>query len=141
MNFGKLAIGLLVLILAFLLQAWVPIAGLRGDFVLAALIAFAFIFPFWELLLFILLAVFTLNWQPHLGFELAAFAAVPIAAFVLRLWLSWEKWIGIAVSTVGGIFIFYALITPRAIFPNLANLLLDAAICAVFAEVVVWGAE
>ncbi len=141
MNFGKFLLGLLILILALLFQSFVPIAGLRGDFVLAALIAFVYLFPFWELLLFILLAVFTLNWQPRLGFDLLAFAAIPVAAYVLHLWLSWEKWIGIAVSTVGGIFAFYALIAPAAVMPNFGSLLLDAAVCVAFAEAVAWGAE
>ncbi len=109
MNFGKFLTGFLVLALAFLFQVWFPVGvaggGIHGDFVLAVLVAFVFVFPFWEFLFFVVLAAFVMNWQPGLSADLLAFALVPLAAFVLHLWVRWEPWIGVAVSTVAGILI------------------------------------
>ncbi len=141
MNIGKLLTGLLVLTLAFFLQLWFPVAGIHGDFVLAALVALAFIFPFWELVFFVLLAVFIVNWQPGFSADFLLFALLPFAAFVLHRWLKWESWLGVAVLTAGAILLFYGTTAPAVFLPNIGALVADAIACVVFGEIVLWGAS
>jgi len=141
MNLGKIFLGIVILLLALLLQLWIPVAGIRGDFILATLIAFAFIYSFWELVFFVILSFFAINWQPMPSFELVVFSLMPFAAHALRVWLTWERWIGIAISVIAGIFVFYAIVTPAAAVRNWESLLVDALICTAFAEIVAWGAE
>ena len=138
MNFPKLFLGVLVLLLALLLQVRLPVNGLHGDFILAALVAFAFTYGFWELFFFILLSVFAINWEPTLGADLLAFAAIPLAAYLIRTWSSWEPWIGVAVSTAAGILIFYWFTfgIPAA---DLNALLGDVIASVLFGELVAWG--
>jgi hypothetical protein len=139
MNFGKFISGLLVVTLAFLLQFWFPVGGIHGDFVLAALITFAFLFPVWEFLFFVLLAVFVMNWQPAFSTDIFAFALIPIAAFVVHRWLRWEPWIGAAVSTAAGVLLFYAIAAPGSFWVNISGLIADAIACVIFGEIALWG--
>jgi hypothetical protein len=139
MTTSKFILGLLVLAIAFLLQLWFPVSGIRGDFVLAALIAFAFIYNFWEVVFFSLFAAFVVNWQPVLSVGLLIFALIPLVVFVLHRLLRWEPWMGIAVSTASGIFLFYAVTAPMMIVPNLGALVEDVIACVIFGEVLLWG--
>lgn len=136
----KLILGLLILVLALVLQLWFPIGGVHGDFVIAALIAFAFIFPFGEFAFFLILAAFVINWQPGFGPDVLAFLLVPLAAFVLHFWLRWEPWIGVAVSTAAGVLALYGIIAPSAFTANTSALIADAIACIIFGEIVLWGA-
>src|SRR5580693_6064425 len=106
--FSALAILLLALFLQFLFAG----AGWHLDLALAALIAFAFILDFWELLALDLLAVFLLNWQPAPSIALLAFALIPLAVFVFHKLVRLHGWIGIPVAIFIGFLLFYIAAVP-----------------------------
>ncbi len=139
---GKLPAGLAVLMIAFLLQFSLAFAGLRIDLSYAALIAFAFVFGFWELILLVLAAVLVVNWQPAASPELLVFALYPCAIYFLRNILHWQVWLEDLLATLFGFAILYFAIS-RAAFAGEA-FLADVIVSMVFSALVVlplhrWG--
>ena len=88
----KLSGGLIILFIALALQFWFASMGVYINLSFAALISFAFLFGFWELLALILIAVFIVNWQPAASLEILIFAMFPIAAHFSRDMLHWQPW-------------------------------------------------
>ena len=84
-----------------MLQLWFAPGGMRGDFALAMLIVFAFLFDFWELAAFILLAVFLLNPSPVFNVAILFFVLIPFAVHFLRKRFSWDPWLGGAFGIAG----------------------------------------
>lgn len=130
---------ILTFILAVILQLWLAPAGMRGDFVLAILIVFAFLFEFWELVAFILLGVFLMNGAPRLGSAMLMLAVLPLAAYFLRRYFSLDPWLGVALGIAFGIIIFYAVLAPVAAFHSAGLLLVDILICIAFGELILCG--
>lgn len=130
---------ILVFALAIMLQLWFSPGGMRGDFVLAALIVFAFLFEFWELIFFILLGIFFLN--PSLGPNIGMFmlAIVPLAAYFVRRRFSLDPWLGAAAGVAIGAIVFYAVVAPMAAFHAVGFLLLDILACVLFGELMLYG--
>jgi hypothetical protein len=132
---------ILVFILAVMLQLWFAPGGVRGDFVLAILVVFAFLFGFWELVVFILLGIFLLHATPYPDLAMLMLAAVPLAAYFVRRYFSLDPWFGIAAGIVGGIVVFYAAVAPVTALHAAAFLLLDILACVLFGELVLRGME
>ncbi|MGB7957476.1 MAG: hypothetical protein WCF77_01345 [Minisyncoccia bacterium] len=132
---------ILVFTLAVMLQIWFAPAGMRGDFVLAALIIFALLFDLWELAAFVLLAVFLLNPSPLFNFGILVFALIPFAVYFLRRRFSWDPWIGGAFGIVCGVLLLSVAIAPAAAFHVLGHLLLDVLACVLFGELILCGME
>ena len=105
-------LALLILLLACALQFWFASAGTFIDFILAALIAFAFFFDIWELLVFILFAVLVVNWQPAAGVDIFVFGIIPVAAYAFHKLFALAIWVAVPASIVAGFFLLYLLIAP-----------------------------
>ena len=99
-------IGLVVLLIAVFLQFFLLPLGIAWNILFAILIAFAFIFDFFAFLLFDLLAVFLVNWQPGLSPTLIAFAVIPLLVFAFRTAIRPEAWVGVLISIFAGFALF-----------------------------------
>lgn len=132
---------ILVFILALLLQIWFAPGGMRGDFVLAALVVFAFLFDFWELVAFILLGIFLLGSSPYPDVTAFMFVVVPLAVYFARRRFSLEPWLGAAAGIAAGVVVFYAVTAPVSAFHAAAFLSLDILACILFGELVLCGIE
>ncbi len=108
----RFAAGLSLLLLALLSESVLAAAGWRFAAALAVLIAFAYVFDFWELAVFDLLAVFALNWEPAIGGSIIAFAALPLAAYVVRRLIPAEPLFAAPAGIVAGFLLFYAVSAP-----------------------------
>ena len=130
-----------VFTLAVMLQLWFAPAGMRGDFVLAALVVFSFLFEFWELTAFILLGIFLLN-SPSIFTSAALMVIlVPLAVYFMRRRFPLDPWFGVAAGIVGGIAVFYAVTAPIAALHAIGFLLIDMLMCVLFGELVFCGME
>jgi hypothetical protein len=130
---------ILVFILALMLQLWFAPAGVRGDFVLAALIVFAFLFTFWELIAFVLFGVFLLNTAFYPGLAMFFWAAIPLVVYAARRRFPFDPWFGAALGIALGIPAFYAVTAPGAAVHAIGFLLLDILACIIFGELVLCG--
>jgi hypothetical protein len=130
----RLAIAILILILATGLQSLLAGSGLFFDLIFATLIVFAFFFDFWEMAVFLLFGVFVVNWQPGIGLELFLFVLIPLLVFTFHTIFNSERWIAIPVSIVLGLSLFYLVAAPHYSFANPAPFLED--LCGGLA----WGA-
>lgn len=137
----KYLTAIVVFLLAVALQLWFAPGGMRGDFVLAVLIVFAFLFDAWIVAFFSVAAAFLLDPASRPGVELSMFLAVPFAIFFLRRKFFLDPWLSIPIGIVLGIGALYAVVAPAAMPHSLPRLALDAVICALFGEVVWYGME
>ena len=135
----KYLLALLVFLLAVMLQLWFAPGGMHGDFVLAALIIFSFIFEFWELVIFILLAAFLMNAAFYPDLAMLMLVLVPLASYVVRRRFSLEPLFGAPAVVACGIVVFYAVTAPIAAFYAIGSLLVDALVCVLFGELVLSG--
>jgi hypothetical protein len=111
-------------------------AGVFINVILATLIAFAFFFDFFEMVVFILFAIFVINWQPAFSIELALFILIPLAAFVFHKFFAWSAWAGIPVIIVGGFFVLYLVVAPYVFVGNFATFAADLIGSLLFGELV-----
>ncbi len=125
-----------VLLLALFVEIFLASAGIHVTLALAALIAFAFIFDFWELLVLDLAAVFILNWEPTSSTALIAFALIPLAAFSFRKLTHWHGWTGNLIAISIGFLIFYIAAGPLFFTKNLLQFFLDLAVGLVVGQAV-----
>jgi len=129
----------LVLLLAVMFQLWFTPGGAHGDFVLATLIVFAFLFEFWELILFVLLGVFIMNSSVHPDTTMLMLVIIPLGAYVARRYFSLDPWLGAAAGIAVGVIIFYAVVAPIAAVHAIGLLVFDILISALFGELVLFG--
>jgi hypothetical protein len=132
----RLIIAILILFLACGLQFLLGTAGVFINFILAALIAFAFFFDIFEMVVFILFAVFVINWQPAFSIELALFVLVPLAALAFHKFFAWSAWAGIPVMIIGGFLVLYLSVAPHAIVTNFPAFIFDLIGSLLFGELV-----
>jgi hypothetical protein len=130
-----------VLLLALMLELWFAPGGMRGDFVLATLVVFAFIFDAGALAVFSAAAAFCMDPAFRIGGTMLLFVLVPFAVFFLRRRFSIDPWFGVPIGIVLGIGVFYAIVAPVAAVYSLWPLALDTTICALFGEAVWYGME
>ena len=121
----RFILALLILLLACALQFWFAAAGVFVNFILAALIVFAFSFDIWELLVFILFAIFVINWQPAASVDIFMFGIVPIAAYAFHKVFAWTPWLAAPVAIVCGFFLLYLSVAPGAFFMNWESFFID----------------
>jgi hypothetical protein len=100
---------LLLVLLAFQLRVTRSFSVL-GFLVPSALIAYVFFFPFIEVVFFLLLSVFLLNWQPVLGSEFLTIIACTLILFVVRRFIPFETWIQNIFAVGLGSFFFYGIL-------------------------------
>lgn len=118
-------LGLLILFLACALQFWFAAAGVFINFILAALIVFAFFFDIGMLAVFILAAILVINWQPVVGLDVVAFGIIPIAAYAFHKVFSWTMWAAVPAAIISGFILLYLAIAPAMFVANVGTLLLD----------------
>jgi hypothetical protein len=135
----KFLSGLAVLLLALFAEIALASVGLHFSLALAALIAFAFILDFWELLILDLVAVFILNWQPAPSAALIAFALVPVLAFAFYKLTHWHGWTGVLVAVIVGFLIFYIAAAPSLFIRNSLLFALDLVMGLLVGEAVLAG--
>jgi hypothetical protein len=122
--------GALIFAIACLLQFLFTPAGVTINFIFAVLIAFSFIFSaekggFWELLFFVCVGIFLMNWLPVPSVAIAVFAAIPMLAYFFRAVFPWEAWAGVVLSLLSGFIILYLTTAPRFIIIATPSFLLD----------------
>lgn len=133
--------GILVFVIACLLQFSFTPAGITINFIFATLIAFSFIFSdekggFWELFFFVLAGVFLMNWLLAPSVAMVAFAAIPILAYLFRAVFPWEAWTGVITSLFSGFIILYLATVPRFIITATPSFLLDLFMGSAFGLIV-----
>ena len=118
-------LAVLILLLACALQFWFASANVFVNFILAALIVFAFFFDIWELLVFILFAIFVINWQPVVSVDIFVFGIIPLAAYAFHKVFAWTVWVAAPLAIVCGFVLIYLAIAPAAFLPNWELFLID----------------
>jgi hypothetical protein len=121
----RFILALLILLLACALQFWCLSAGIFINFILAALIAFAFLFDLWELAVFVLFAIFVINWEPSASMDILVFAVVPFLAYVFHKAFAWTLWAGLPAALICGFLLLYLFIAPAAIIGGISSFLAD----------------
>jgi hypothetical protein len=135
----RLAIAILILILASALQFWLAGGGIFFNLLFATLIVFAFFFDFWEIAAFVLFGVFVTNWQPAISLELFLFALIPLVIFALHNTFKSERWIAIPVAIVLGLSLFYLAIAPRFLTGDFVAFLEDLFGSLIWGAAVFWA--
>lgn len=134
--------GLAVLALALMLQFLFVDAGVQGTFSYAALIGFAFVFGFRELVFFVLLAVFMVNWQPAASPEILVYALYPFVVLFCRNFLHWQVWLEGLLAIIIGFMALYLAISPASLAGSafFTDVILGAIFCsAVIVPLHRWG--
>jgi hypothetical protein len=121
----RFILAILILLFACALQFWFASANVFINFILASLIVFAFFFDIWELLVFVLFAVFVVNWQPSASVDIIVFGLIPIVAYGFNKIVGWRAWAGVPTAIVGGFIILYLAIAPRMFFADWELFLMD----------------
>ncbi len=111
-------LAILILLLACAFQFWFASVGVFINFILATLIVFAFFFDIWELLVFVLFAIFVVNWQPIMSVDIFLFAIIPIVAYAFHKVFAWTAWVAAPVAIVCGFILLYLAIAPAAFLTN-----------------------
>ena len=109
-------LAVLILLLACALQFWFASSNVFINFILAALIVFAFFFDIWELLIYILFAILVINWQPGLSIDIFVFGIIPIAAYAFHKALGWTILAAVPIAIICGFFLLYLALAPTAFF-------------------------
>ena len=135
----KFLAGLSVILVAIAIQSFLASVGIYLNLALAALIALALIFDFWELLFADLLAVFVMNWQPAPSLTLIVFFLIPVAVFFSKHVFRWQLWIHALIAVFFGFVLFYIVASPETVLSNLKHGLLDIFAGALLAEFVIFS--
>lgn len=133
---SRFILALLFLTLAFVMQFWFASFGLFINFILAALITLSFLFDIWDVLFFILAAIFIVNWQPAFSVEIVLFAALPLAAFFINRYSSSEPWAANLACIFFGLLILYLASAPSLFLAEWKIFLTDLVSCLIFGSIV-----
>lgn len=110
----RFILAILILLLACALQFWFASAGIFVNFILASLIAFAFYFDVWDLLVLVLFAVFIVNWQPSASLDIVIFGIIPIGAHAFHAIFRWTPWVAAPAAVIVGFAVLYLAVAPGA---------------------------
>jgi hypothetical protein len=137
----KFFLGSLALLACLSLQFWLVPFGIHADLAFAALVTFAFLFGAGELVVFVLLAVLVLNWQPGLSLDIIAFALIPLVVFFAERRMRATAWIGSMVAVIAGLLVLYLVIAPAMILNSFPSFFLDVVFCVIAGQIIFWGME
>jgi hypothetical protein len=121
----RFILAILLLLLACALQFWFASAGVFINFIFASLIVFAFLFDIWELLVFVLFALFVVNWQPAASIDILLFAIIPVVAYAFHRVFAWTVWTAAPIAIICGFFLLYLSIAPMAFLGDWKLFLVD----------------
>jgi hypothetical protein len=108
----RFLLAILLIVFAFGLQFLLASSGVFVDVILATLITFALFFDLLGLVVFILLAIFVINWKPAVSPEILLFAALPLAAYGIRTVSRWHAWALNLLSIFFATLLVYLVIAP-----------------------------
>ncbi len=132
----RLLTGFLVITIALILQFFLARAGIYFNLSFAALISFAFVFGFWELLLLVLAAAFVLNWQPAVSGEILMISLFPLAVYFLRNIIHWQKLPMNALAIFLGFLLLYVIAGTGGFSANIKAFIMDLIAGELFAGIV-----
>ena len=128
----RFILALLFLALAFVLQFWFASIGVSANIILASLVTFALMFDIWDLIFFILAAIFIINWQPAFSIEIVLFAALPLAAYLFNRYSPSEAWVANIVAVAISVLVLYLAVAPQLFLPAWRIFAADLVICLIF---------
>jgi len=134
----KLSAGLLILLIALALQFWFASSGIYLNLAFATLISFAFVFDIWELIVLVLIAVFTINWQPAASPEILILALFPVAVHLSRNILHWQPWIENILAVTLGFLVIYFVMDGRSFLNGPYAFLTDLGAGLIFGSLVLF---
>jgi hypothetical protein len=126
----KFSFAVLLLLAVFALQFFLASLGLPPNLALASLVAFAFIFPWPELVALDLLLILILNWQPAISAVLVACGIFPPVVAVLKNMFPWQPSLGVPIASALGAVLVAVIGTPIQ-FASFGAIVADAALTAV----------
>jgi hypothetical protein len=130
---SKFFIAFCFVFLALLLQFSLgETSGVWISFTLAALITASFFTDFLELFALTLTAVFVLNWQPVISYELLVIGSLPLAIFFARKLVPFKAWLSNLTMILVAIVIFYASFGIRPVPASRAIFLWDICLSLIF---------
>jgi len=132
----RFILALLFLTLAFVMQFWFSSFGVSINLILATLITLAFLFDIWDVLFFILAAIFIVNWKPAFSLEIALVAALPLAAYFFNKHSTYEPWAANLASIFCGLLVLYLAVAPRFFLMDWKIFLIDLVSCLIFGSIV-----
>jgi len=119
----------------FLLQVYTGVLmPFKIDFMLATLFILSLSSSFGELVIAALWAAYLLDWPLSFGGETTLVFILPIASwFLARKFFRFNMWTNVVLASVGGVAVFYLLLSPKIFVINLSWILADLAIIVPFA--------
>ncbi len=132
----RFMLALLLLALALVLQFWLASFGIFLNLAVASLIAFAFLFDLWDLVVFILATIFVINWQPVFSIEIGLVAALPLAAYALKRYSTSQAWAAVPACVAIALVVLYGSIAPGLFLSAWKIFLTDLAACVIGSGVV-----
>ena len=121
----KFLSGLVIVLIVLVLQFQFVAGGVRLNPALAVLIAFAFTFELFDLILIDLLAVFLINWRPGINPALIAFALIPLIVFAIRKLIPTDPWLGATIAIVCGLFAWHLVVAPSFFLASFGFFVVD----------------
>lgn len=129
---------LLILTLATALQFVVgEFVSVWMNFVLAALMALAFFLDLSELIFFVSLGVFILNWQPAVSREAVVLAALPFIVRWFHGLFPWQVWLSSLTAVAAGLLLLYLIADFGFILRVPSLFLLDLMVSLGFSSLIV----
>lgn len=128
--------GVILLFIALALQFFLASAGISANLSFAALIAFAFVYSFWELAAFIVFAVFIVSWQPAASVEILFFALYPVAVNLGKGIVPWKTWMVAPAAIVVGYFGLALAVAPSFLLVHPFRSIIDLAMGLAFAAAI-----
>jgi hypothetical protein len=122
---------LLILVLGLTLKMKL-FFGWEFDLVFSLLVVFGLIFDLPQTLFFAAFAAWTLNWRPMPGPELWVMTGVALVSYFGRYFMPWQRWVSLALLSVGGIFLLYAVASPALLAAYWPTILWDAIVSTLF---------
>ena len=129
-------VGIVVILVACVLEFFFASAGLFLNFILASLIVSAFLFIFWELAVLVLIAIFLVQWAPAPSATLIVFAVIPFAAWAFRRIFSLRPAAGIPCMIVCGLAVFYLVGASSFSLSLLGMFFIDIVVSLIFGGLV-----
>lgn len=126
-----LALGLLLA--AFAVQFWAATFNVPLDLALAALFAYALALDWPELVFFIALTVFILDWRPLWSIPILAYAFFPLFLYGFHRIFTISAWLGLLIAVAVGVVALALAAGPAVAFAHGGALLADIAVAFVFA--------
>jgi len=127
----------LVFLIVFLLSIFLVVYGFsKTDLILVFLLTLASFAGFWEVLVFGLLAVFLMNWQPWINLEMVMLLILPLGVSLGHRFLPGRPFLQSFFINFSGVLIFYIVLGVPRILSNLGLFLSFVPVDLVFGAII-----